>query len=130
MKTRVVLVTAAVAGALGACTSYEPYPANPPVVTAPNATSGVVMSTAPAVAPVAPTVAPRPFRPGWGTVESVSMVRPAIVSSSSAGASASVYKVSVRMEDATVQTFDVDRALNVGERVELTADGRVIRGPA
>jgi hypothetical protein len=126
MKTTVLLVSALAAAGLGACATYDPnpYPANVPVVTAPNATSSVVTT-----APVA-VAAPRPFRPGWGVVESVSLLRPLPTASASAGASAPIYKVSVRMEDGTVQTFDVDRGLGVGERVELTPDGRVIRGPA
>jgi hypothetical protein len=113
---------------LGACATYDEYPTTPTVVTAPNATSSVPATTVYA-APVTTVtaVAPRAFRPGWGIVESVSVVRGAPVASASAGASMGIYRVAVRMDDGTVQAFDVDRALNVHERVELTADGRVVR---
>ena len=126
----------AAAAALGACTSYDPdYRATAPAVTAPNAVTTapgavagpVVVPGAVVVAPATPVQRTLPFRPGWGVVESVAILRPYPVTSSSAGASSAVYRIGVRMDDGTVQNFDVDRNMSIGDRVELTADGRVIR---
>ena len=135
MARHVLPLALAAAAALGACTSYDPdYRSTAPAVTAPNAVTtapgavaGPVVATAPGYVVVAPNGRALPFRPGWGVVESVAIIRPVPVTSASAGASGQVYRIGVRMDDGVVQTFDVDRNMSIGDRVELTQDGRVVR---
>ena len=74
------------------------------------------------------------YRLGLGTVESVALVqtaRPGPRASASTGGSIPVraaYRVSVRMEDGTVQVIDQDSPdFVVGDRVRITGSGRVIR---
>ena len=69
-------------------------------------------------------------RPGDGLVESISLVAPP--ASAAAGGTAPAptgpYRVTVRKDDGAVQTFNVDsRAYLVGDRVQVTPDGRLIR---
>jgi hypothetical protein len=70
-------------------------------------------------------------RPGDGLIESISLVAPP--ASAAAGGTAppaptGPYRVTVRKDDGAVQTFTVDsRAYLVGDRVQVSADGRLIR---
>lgn len=100
-------------------------PAPSATVTSPPAT----VAAAPVPAPVAsPMVA---YKPGRGTIESIAAVNYAQpIESASAGASSpmSAYRLGVRMEDGTVQYFDQDQsAFRVGDRVQITGDGRILR---
>jgi len=150
---RIALPFAAVlAGGLAACSTYDPYysstptpnapvvtavPATPVTTTATTVTSptvGQIVAAPVAVTPVAPAPsgalpAPATFRPGTGTVESVSLMH--LAPSASAGASAPErisYRLSVRMDDGTVQTIDQDnRAFMVGDRVDIASTGRISR---
>jgi hypothetical protein len=76
--------------------------------------------------PAAPT-----YRTGMGTVDSVSLVHLTSPPAASAGASAPVrpaYRLSVRMDDGTVQSLDQDnRNFMVGDRVEVTSGGQIVR---
>ena len=149
-------LAALLATGLAGCSTYDPYysstpvPAQP-VVTAVPAAPATAVTTAPAgqvvVAPAANapvTTAPAlaapatasavpavpTYRTGSGTVESVSAVRVA-PPSASAGASApghTAYRLSVRMDDGTVQSIDQDnRSFMVGDRVQITNAGSVVR---
>ena len=108
---------------LAACTTYEPgYVTTPPQP-----------EERPAAAPVYPVAS---YRPGFGIVEAIALERFASARTPSAGAGGTVghaidrtgYRLSVRMDDGSVQTIAQDnRDFRVGDRVQLTADGRVIR---
>jgi hypothetical protein len=96
------------------------YPPPPPI--APSAAAPAPVASAPA------------YRPGSGMVESIALVRTGPVTSAAAGGSVAApldaigYQLGVRMDDGTVQTIVQDnRHFMVGDRVELTNDGHVIR---
>jgi hypothetical protein len=108
----------------------------PATVTVPPAT--VAVAPAPVgviVAPVAPVPATAPltaYRPGWGAIESIALVRYATpVPSATAGGSSPVaasYRIGVRMDDGSTQMFDQDqRNFLVGDRVQITPQGQVMR---
>jgi hypothetical protein len=76
------------------------------------------------------------YRPGYGVIESVSLVYQPTLRSSSSSSGASVsntpdpgpYRMTVRMDDGSLQSLVVDnRAFIVGDRVQLMSDGRVAR---
>lgn len=98
---------------LAACTTSSPMtPAPAPVVVAP---APVVTAPAPGV------VTPSAIRPGFGRVEAITAAQP------SAGAGGSTLRrLGIKMEDGTVQYVDsVATGVSVGDRVELTPDGRL-----
>jgi hypothetical protein len=115
-------LAAAAAIALGACASPEPN----------NRVSASMPTTAAKAAEQA-----LPYRPGTGTVQSVSRA-PAPISSAAyatntatAGASApeTWYRLGVRMEDGGMQYIDTNSTqFPVGARIQLTED-RLIRQP-
>ncbi len=82
-------------------------------------------STNTVVVPAATTT----FQPGNGTITAVNHVQAS--SSASAGSSTvtpSAYRLTIRMDDGTVQALDqTSAAFRVGDRVEITRDARVIR---
>ena len=108
--------------ALAACTSYEPaYTTTPP-----DARRATAVYQAPATT----------YRPGYGMVEAIAMERYIAPRVPSAAAGATVghpidrtgYRLTVRMDDGTLQNIAQDnRDFRVGDRVQLTSDGRVIR---
>jgi outer membrane lipoprotein SlyB len=93
----------------------------------------VKIDTAAMPAPAAAAPAPATYRPGLGTVESASVV--SLPSSPSATAGGTTARASqptmayrLRMADGSTQNVMVaGERLNVGERVELTRDGRLVR---
>ena len=105
---------------LAACTSYEPrYTTTPPDARA------AAVYQAPATT----------YRPGYGVVEAINLER-YIAPRASAGDGATVghpidrtgYRLTVRMDDGTLQSIAQDnRDFRVGDRVQLTTDGRVVR---
>ena len=87
----------------------------------------------PASTPVAlATLQPGAFKPGGGILESIGLVT---IPASSAAAGGTVaapapgpYRLTLRMDDGSIQSVIQDtRALLVGDRVEITPDGRLIR---
>jgi hypothetical protein len=111
--------------ALAACSTYDPnYTASPP-----NPDPAPQSTLPPTGAAAAAVPAPISYRPGNGVVESVSIER----SAPSAGAGGTVgnvglYRMTVRMDDGSLQTIVQDNPnFRPGDRVQLTADGRVIR---
>ena len=121
------------AAGLAACSTYDPYYSstpnpNPPTAAVTPAPVAVVPAVPVAVVPAAPVVA---YRTGMGTVESVSLVNVPPAATASTGASSPTYpayRLSIRMDDGSVQTIDQDnRAVMVGDRVEVTSAGRVLR---
>ena len=106
--------------ALAACSTYEPSFTTPP----PEART---------VAPVYPASA---YRAGFGVIEAIAAERYTAPRLPSAGAGGTVghaidrtgYRLTVRMDDGSLQSIAQDnRDFRVGDRVQLTGDGRVIR---
>ncbi len=136
---------------LSACATYDTdYPGAPvasasttgAIVTVPSAvvttpgTIAVVPGAAVTAPPVVVTAPPvvASFHTGFGVVESISPINvvPPAQPSASAGSSTvapfNAYRLTVRMDDGTVQTIDQDnRSFVVGDRIQITSDGRVIR---
>ena len=148
-------LAAFIAAGLAGCSTYDPYysstpvPAQPVITAVPAAPATTVtaaparqvvvapaanapVTTAPVLAAPASGAVPSPatYRMGMGTVESVALVRVA-PPSASAGASApghAAYRLSVRMDDGTVQSIDQDnRGFMVGDRVQVTNAGSIVR---
>jgi len=114
------------------------------VVAAPTAPAVVATPVAPGTVPAAPVVAAgsapvatavvpaatSTFQAGNGTVTGVSLVQvtPASASTGSSVATRSAYRLTIRMDDGTVQTLDQDSGgFRVGDRVEITRDAHIIR---
>lgn len=142
-RIAITLSALAVAGLAGCTTYYDPPPpgavtttTGTPVVSSGSTVPPAVTTVPPAVtapAPIAPTSS---FRSGTGIIESIGLVTlpPAGWSSSAAaGASAPLaapgpYRITLRMDDGTIQTLIQDtRAFLVGDRIHLGADGRLSR---
>jgi hypothetical protein len=109
-------------------TTPGPAVATPaPAVTAPPA----VATPAPAVAapPTAASPAPPKYRAGVGVIESASVVSLPSTSSAAAGAtSAPTMAYRLRMSDGTTQSvLQAGERFQVGDRVQLTGEGRLIR---
>ena len=71
-----------------------------------------------------PVAAPVALRPGMGRVEAV------MASSAAAGGTvaSSAYRLHIRMDDGTIQYVDqASGDFRVGDRVEITRDGRIVR---
>jgi hypothetical protein len=83
----------------------------------------------PGVPTAATTSALRAQRPGVGVVETASVVSLPSSSSAAAGASARpTMAYRLRMEDGTTQNvMQAGERLEVGDRVEVTSDGRLVR---
>jgi hypothetical protein len=74
-------------------------------------------------------VSPGSIQPGTGFIRSVAVLPRARAPSASAGASAdpNLYRLYVDMDNGRTQTVDVDSGnFMVGQRVEISADGRVV----
>jgi predicted component of type VI protein secretion system len=116
-RLRLSVCTLAAFGMAGCTTYYDPPP---PVAVTP--TTGAPGSSASSA-----------WKPGAGVIQTISLATPAVQASASAGGTTSSavsgpYRVSLRMDDGTVQTLLVDnRAFLVGDRVQVTPEGRMIR---
>lgn len=121
MRTFALVLSPIALAMLAACGGNDPVtPAPAPVV---------VVQPAPQAAP-ATVVLPAPtaisaLRAGYGHVESIT----ALPTSAAAGGQTQ-RRIGIKMGDGTMQYVDTPASgLSVGDRVELTADGR-IRHPA
>jgi hypothetical protein len=130
--TRLLLALSAIGLALvaGCATEHRVAPAPAPVVVPPagTASSGATIVVPQATAPAPAVVvapAPAPLRAGYGRIEAIVPVPPAAVAGSSVpGANK---RISVRMDDGSMQYLDTAAPnLAVGDRVQLTSDGRMI----
>jgi len=142
----VTLSALALAGLAG-CTTYEPPPpgavtttSGAPVVSAGSSVPpATVVTPAPIVTP-APVVTPAPpapvaasaYRPGFGIIESISLVTLPASAAAGGGTLPAVvpgpYRLTLRMDDTSIQTIIVDnRAFLVGDRVQVLSDGRLAR---
>ena len=126
-RLRLSLCTLAAFGMAGCTTYYDPPP--PVAVTT---TTGAPVTSAGSNIP-APTASASAWKPGVGVIQTISLGTPAAQDSASAGGTTSSavsgpYRMSLRMDDGTVQTLIVDnRAFLVGDRVQVTPEGRMIR---
>jgi hypothetical protein len=131
MAMRTFALSALVAAGLAACASYEAPVTPAPVMTAPP----VVAATPPAAPSSSPaaltTLQPGTYRPGSGILESIGLVT--LPASAAAGATAAApapgpFRLTLRMDDGSVQTVIQDtRALLVGDRLQITPDGKLLR---
>jgi len=113
------LCTLAAIGMTGCTTYYDPPPpvaVKSTTVPAPTASSG--------------------WKPGAGVIQSISLGTPSGSSdSASAGGSApsavtgmGPYRMTLRMDDGSIQTLVMDnRAFLVGDRVQVSLEGRMVR---
>jgi hypothetical protein len=112
--------------ALAGCATYETTPQAP--VLSSSGTPVLSASGTPVTSAAPATPARVAARPGFGVVESVSLVNPPSASTGAPMTVSAPYRLTVRMDDASVQWIDVnDRDFRVGDRVELTGDGRIIK---
>jgi hypothetical protein len=123
-STLALLAVAALAG----CATYRVTPpAQAPVTSSSGAP--VLSSTGP-VTSAAPSTAAHPgLRPGYGVVEAISLVNPPSASTGGGPAVASApYRLTVRMDDNSVQWMDVtDRDYRVGDRLQIAGDNRIMK---
>jgi hypothetical protein len=118
--------TLAAVGMAGCATHYDPPP--PVAVTT---TTGAPVSTA-SSAPSS-TASASAWKSGAGVIQTISLGTPAAQASASAGGTSSSaasgpYRMTLRMDDGSLQTLVVDnRAFLVGDRVQVTPEGRMIR---
>lgn len=120
-RLRLSLCTLAAFGIAGCTTYYDPPP--PVAVTT---TTGAPVAGAGSSAPSA-------WKSGAGVIQAISLGTPQAQASASAGGTTAStvsgpYRMTLRMDDGTVQTLVVDnRAFLVGDRVQVTPEGRMIR---
>lgn len=134
--------------ALAGCSTY--YDSPPPGAVTTTSGAPVVSSGSnvppPSVVTPAPVISPAPvtsstapvgaYRAGNGIIESIGLVTlpPAGWPSSASaggtvpGAAPGPYRITLRMDDGTIQTLIQDtRAFLVGDRISLGSDGRLLR---
>jgi hypothetical protein len=138
-RLRLSLCTLAAFGMAGCTTYYDPPPpvavtttTGAPVVSAGSSAPSVSAgSSAPSAS--AGSSASSAWKPGVGVIQTINLGTPAAQASASAGGTTSSavsgpYRMTLRMDDGTVQTLVVDnRAFLVGDRVQVTPEGRMIR---
>ena len=111
--------------ALAGCATYKVEPVQQAPVR--SSTGAPVMSSG---APVT-SAAPAPIaglRAGYGVVESISLVNPPSASTGGPAVVSAPYRLTVRMDDNSVQWLDVtDRDYRVGDRLQISADNRILR---
>ena len=130
---KLALALSALAAGLAGCTTYyEPPPPSQPVTTTGGSPVYSAGTVAPAPAtPVAPVAPIGSYRPGFGIIESISLVT--LPASASAGGTlppvvSGPYRMTLRMDDGSIQTVIQDtRAFLVGDRIQIMSDGRLIR---
>ena len=121
------LCTLAVLGMAGCTTYYDPPPTTPVA-----RTNGAPVASAGPSAP-ASTASASAWKSGGGVIQAISLGAPPAQGSASAGgttssAAAGPYRMTLRMDDGAVQTLVVDnRAFLVGDRVQVTPEGRMVR---
>lgn len=112
-----IVKTAALAAPAPAATTAAPAPAAPAPITA------VPIAPAPTASAV------KTYRPGVGVVESASVVSlPSSASAAAGGTTGATMGYRLRMADGTTQdVVQAGERFEVGSRVQITGDGRVIR---
>jgi hypothetical protein len=120
---RLAIPLALVAVAVTAACAHRAEPAPAPIVVVPQQPPAVVAAPA-APTVVVPQATVATLRPGAGRIETIA----AVPSTSGAGSTAasSARRISVRMQDGTLQYVDTEAPnLSVGDRVELTSEGYI-----
>lgn len=94
-------------------------------------TTGAPVVSSGSTVPAAPVGA---YRGGNGIIESIGLVTlppagwPQSASAGATGAAPGPYRITLRMDDGTIQTLIQDtRAFLVGDRIQLSSDGRLSR---
>ena len=120
MTPKSSLLALALSITLAACAVSQPYPSSTPT-----AASDAVQANSPATRPLPASTA---LKPGLGVVESASVASLPSSSGAAAGASAGpTIAYRLRMEDGSTQNLLRDgERLDVGDRVEVTSDGRLV----
>jgi hypothetical protein len=71
---------------------------------------------------------PAHVRPGYGVIEAISLVNPPSASAGGPAVVSAPYRLTVRMDDNSVQWLDVaDRDYRVGDRLQISADNHILR---
>ena len=133
-----VLSSIAVAVLAGCASEYQVTPAPAPVVIAPApvyaapgtvyaapapAGQAVIVQQASGAAVVVPP-APGPLRVGFGRIDSITPIP--VAAAGGGTVNSATRRVGLRMDDGSVQYIDtVATPLAVGERIEITSDGRM-----
>jgi len=122
------LCTLAAFGIAGCTTYYDPPP---PVAVTTTTGAPVVSAGSSAPSASAGSSTPSAWKPGAGVIQAISLGAPQASASAGGTTSSAVsgpYRMTLRMDDGTVQTLVVDnRAFLVGDRVQVTPEGRMIR---
>ncbi|MFL6570956.1 MAG: hypothetical protein ACJ8G4_04315 [Burkholderiales bacterium] len=119
--------TLAAVGMAGCSTHYDP----PPPVAVTTTTGAPVTSASSRAA--SSTASASAWKTGSGVIQTISLGTPPGQASASAGgtsasAASGPYRMTLRMDDGSLQTLVVDnRAFLVGDRVQVTPEGRMIR---
>ena len=119
---------ASLALALAGCTTYY----DPPPASTMRTSDGVPVVTASAAPVASASSGASAYRPGFGIIESISLVTLPAASAAAGGTLPPVvsgpYRVAMRMDDGSTQVIVVDnRAFLVGDRVQVMSDGRLSR---
>ena len=138
-RFRLSLCTLAAFGMAGCTTYYDPPPpvavtttTGAPVASA-SAGSSVPAASAGSSSVPAPTASASAWKPGVGVIQTISLGAPPAQDSASAGGTTSSavsgpYRMTLRMDNGTVQTLVVDnRAFLVGDRVQVSPEGSMTR---
>ncbi len=131
MAIRKVALALVAATGLAACASYEeprPVARSPAVPAAPVVNAPPASTTTPVALATLPAGS---YRPGSGILESIglsTLPASAAAGGTVAGPVPGPYRLTLRMDDGNIQTVTADtRALLVGDRVQITREGRLIR---
>lgn len=130
-RRTLTLCTLAALGIAGCTTYYDPPP---PVAV--KTTTGAPVASASSGVPIQ-TASSSAWKPGVGVIQSISLGAGAPTNQESASAGGTApsavtgmgpYRMTLRMDDGTVQTLVVDnRAFLVGDQVQVSPEGRMVR---
>lgn len=101
-----------------------PAPAAPAVVVPQANGQAVVVPQPSASAAVVVPPTPAPLRAGFGRVESITPIP--VAAASGGTVNSATRRIGLRMDDGSIQYLDTTASpLSVGERVEITSDGKM-----
>jgi len=127
MMRSITLPALAAVAVLAGCATYRVTP--PPQAPVVSSTGAPVMSSSGPVTSAAPAATARAgLRTGYGVVESISLVNPPSASAGGPAVISAPYRLTVRMDDNSVQWIDVaDRDYRIGDRLQINADNRILK---
>jgi len=124
----ILLSSAALAALAGCAESSITRVSEPAVAQAPSYTVGAAGKAGQAGAGgTAAAPAATALRAGFGRVESI-LVVPTADAASRAGSKTVSKQITMRMNDGTLQYFDTQGNVMVGDRIEITSNGTMRRG--